>query len=205
MDCAGGCIQDWLAFSRPKPVFTVQNGINWDKPVFPVFSFQNWEKLSKTRKKSGTIFKWENVVVHGSIEGKVICAPFCSEWSIVGYGTSAFWDLWIKSIIHNEYKVRECLNNFSIEIYMALPLPSLSPKLVHTFWAMPTRCPTLSHSQSPLFRLPITAAAMILGYMLLKVHWFWSLMLRPRQPKSPWDCLHSVLQNSTCPWSCRLL
>ena len=22
------------------------------------------------------------------------CAHFCSEWSIVGYGTGAFWDLW---------------------------------------------------------------------------------------------------------------
>ena len=36
-----------LGFSRPKPVFPVQNGINWEKPVFPV---QNWEKLSKTGK-----------------------------------------------------------------------------------------------------------------------------------------------------------
>ena len=155
MDCAGGCIQDWLAFSRPKPAFTVQNDINWDKPVFPVFNFQNWEKLSKTRKKSGTNLKWVNGVVHGSMEGKVICAHFCSEWSIVGYGTSAFWDLWIKSIIRCTFKIRECLNNFSIEIYMALPLPSLSRKLVHAFCAMPTRCPTPSHSQSPAVRLAL--------------------------------------------------
>ena len=28
------------------------------------------------------------------------CAHFCSEWSIVGYGTGAFWDLWIRSIAH---------------------------------------------------------------------------------------------------------
>ena len=26
------------------------------------------------------------------------CAHFCSEWCIVGYGTGAFWDLWIRSI-----------------------------------------------------------------------------------------------------------
>ena len=26
------------------------------------------------------------------------CAHFCTEWSIVGYGTGAFWDLWIRSI-----------------------------------------------------------------------------------------------------------
>ena len=26
------------------------------------------------------------------------CAHFCSEWSLVGYGTSAIWDLWIRSI-----------------------------------------------------------------------------------------------------------
>ena len=34
-----------LGFSRPKPVFPVQNGINWDKPVFPSFSRP---KLGKT-------------------------------------------------------------------------------------------------------------------------------------------------------------
>ena len=39
-----------LFFSRPKPVFAVQNGINWDKPVFPNFPVQSWEKLSKTGK-----------------------------------------------------------------------------------------------------------------------------------------------------------
>ena len=27
------------------------------------------------------------------------CAHFCSEWSIVGYGTGAFWVLWIRPII----------------------------------------------------------------------------------------------------------
>ena len=27
------------------------------------------------------------------------CAHFCSEWSIVGYGTGAFWDLWNWSIL----------------------------------------------------------------------------------------------------------
>ena len=26
------------------------------------------------------------------------CSHFCSEWCIVGYGTYAFWDLWIRSI-----------------------------------------------------------------------------------------------------------
>ena len=44
-----------LGFSRPKPVFPVQNGIKRDKPVFPSFSrpklgktVQNWEKLWRT-------------------------------------------------------------------------------------------------------------------------------------------------------------
>ena len=46
-------IQAGLGFSRPKPVFPVQNGINWDKPVFPV---QNWEKLSKTGKNYGELY-----------------------------------------------------------------------------------------------------------------------------------------------------
>ena len=36
-----------LGFSRPKPVFPVQNGINWDKPVFPSFSRPNLGKTGK--------------------------------------------------------------------------------------------------------------------------------------------------------------
>ena len=28
------------------------------------------------------------------------CAHFCSEWCILGYGTGAFWDLWIRSILN---------------------------------------------------------------------------------------------------------
>ena len=36
------------------------------------------------------------------------CAHFCSEWSIVGYGTGAFWDLWNGSIDStNWYKGRK--------------------------------------------------------------------------------------------------
>ena len=42
-----------LGFSRPKPVFPVQNGINLFFPVFPV---QNWEKLSKTGKNYAALF-----------------------------------------------------------------------------------------------------------------------------------------------------
>ena len=48
----GAYLGTGLGFSRPKPVFAVQNGINWDKPVFPSFSrpklgktVQIWEKL----------------------------------------------------------------------------------------------------------------------------------------------------------------
>ena len=29
-----------------------------------------------------------------TLHSKQRCAHFCSEWSIVGYGTGAFWDLW---------------------------------------------------------------------------------------------------------------
>ena len=40
-----------LGFSRPKPVFPVQNGINWDKPAFSQFfqseTGKNCPKLEK--------------------------------------------------------------------------------------------------------------------------------------------------------------
>ena len=42
-----------LGFSRPKPVFPVQNGINLFFPVFPV---QNWEKLGKTGKNYAGLY-----------------------------------------------------------------------------------------------------------------------------------------------------
>ena len=47
-----------LGFSRPKPVFPVQNGINWDKPVFPSFSRPKLGKTVQNEEKlSGTIFQ----------------------------------------------------------------------------------------------------------------------------------------------------
>ena len=46
------CDQGWV-FSRPKPVFTVQNGINWDTPFFPSFSRP---KLGKTGKNYAALF-----------------------------------------------------------------------------------------------------------------------------------------------------
>ena len=62
-----------LGFSRPKPVFPVQNGINWDKPVFPSFSHpklgktvQNWEKLWRT------IFQEGKSCLNGSKLNKVV-------------------------------------------------------------------------------------------------------------------------------------
>ena len=52
-----------LGFSRPKPVFPVQNGINCDKPVFPSFSHPKLGKLSKTGKNSAALyFKPEKVL-----------------------------------------------------------------------------------------------------------------------------------------------
>ena len=50
-------IYSWIlagfGFSRPKPVFPVQNGIIWDKHIFLV---PNWEKLSKTGKKYAALY-----------------------------------------------------------------------------------------------------------------------------------------------------
>ena len=32
------------------------------------------------------------------------CAHICFEWSLVGYGAGAFWDLWIRSIVFSGFK-----------------------------------------------------------------------------------------------------
>ena len=36
---------------------------------------------------------------HTVLHSEQIYAHFCDEWSIVGYGSSAFWDLWNRFII----------------------------------------------------------------------------------------------------------
>ena len=35
-----------------------------------------------------------------SLPSEQKCTHFCSEWNIVGYGTDAFWVLWIRSILY---------------------------------------------------------------------------------------------------------
>ena len=52
-----------VGFSRPKPIFAVQNSINWDKPVFPSFSSP---KLGKTIFRTAKHF-W-NVTYQTKIE-----------------------------------------------------------------------------------------------------------------------------------------
>ena len=46
------------------------------------------------------IHKFQNALVPypTMLHSEQKCAHFCSEWSIVGYGTGAFWDLWNWSI-----------------------------------------------------------------------------------------------------------
>ena len=51
--------QSGLFFSRPKPVFAVQNGINWDKPVFPSFSRPKLGKTVQNREK--LYFEQQNI------------------------------------------------------------------------------------------------------------------------------------------------
>ena len=43
------------------------------------------------------------VLYPGMLHSERKCVHFCSEWSIVGYGTDAFWDLWIRSIPVHSY------------------------------------------------------------------------------------------------------
>ena len=47
------------------------------------------------------------------------CAHFCSEWSIMGYGTGAFLDLWIPypTMLHSEQKCAHICSEWSIVGY----------------------------------------------------------------------------------------
>ena len=52
------------------------------------------------RQRNDPIHKSQNASVpyHTMLHSEQKCAHFCSEWSNVGYGTGAFWDLWNCSI-----------------------------------------------------------------------------------------------------------
>ena len=59
------------------------------------------------------------------------CAHFCSEWSIVGYGTGVFWDLWNWSI---DYKIT--LNRFfqfKLLIYFNIQLTTNGSELWYLY------------------------------------------------------------------------
>ena len=92
------------------------------------------------------------------------CAHFCSEWSIVGYGTGAFWDLWIRSVgstrifyvwraVRSDMKarlaVKDGLFRSSIISIMAITgvlyLPKLCCFLFNSLWPSDTiwQCTTL--------------------------------------------------------------
>ena len=53
-----------------------------------------------THKRIDLIYKSQNspIPYPTMLYSEQKCAHFCSEWSIVGYGTGAFWDLWNCSI-----------------------------------------------------------------------------------------------------------
>ena len=45
------------------------------------------------------------------------CADFCSEWSVVGYGTCALWDLWIGSVVTSfPDNISICLTHWDLNI-----------------------------------------------------------------------------------------
>ena len=51
------------------------------------------------------IHKSQNAPVpyHTMLQSVEKCAHFCSEWRIVGYGTRAFWEFWIRCIPNVSY------------------------------------------------------------------------------------------------------
>ena len=50
------------------------------------------------------------------------CAHFCSEWSIVGYGTGALWDLWDWSIFFNILTMDNQYLNCEGDLQMLSPI-----------------------------------------------------------------------------------
>ena len=101
--------------------FRLQNGGNLYLSNLPIcwynshFPHPRWwqyrwqyHKSILFEKKDADWTKWQLIPIHKSQNASVPyptilhseqkCAHFCTEWSIVGYGTDAFWDLWDWSI-----------------------------------------------------------------------------------------------------------
>ena len=95
----------------------------------------NWGLVTHINlRKTGQFRKSQNAPVPypTMLYSEQKCAHFCSEWSIVGYAhfcsewinvgyeTGAFWDWWIRSIVH--HCVRLCLLPFHYQPLPKLPL-----------------------------------------------------------------------------------
>ena len=120
------------------------------------------------------------------------CAHFCSEWSIVGYGTGAFWDLWIRSFLHTALPwLKLCINhNFN------------STDIVRPWGSAMIRC-LLGYSENwPCYNDSIlyTAAAARARSQrpgLLEGHAGWSLWCRPARGESQWPMIRPIWAAAT--------
>ena len=85
MDILSNC--HWIPLNQHWSKFWIdalrQQSITWtcDEPINPIHKSQN-----------------ATVPYPTMLHSEQKCAHFCSEWSIAGYGTGTFWDLWNQSI-----------------------------------------------------------------------------------------------------------
>ena len=82
------------------------------------------------------------------------CAHFCSEWSILGCGTGAFWDMWIRSIVITDNCPVSLKEPWNTWVKLAcIKLQQTQQRANHTHnsncaWIQSIHCSTLSKPSS---------------------------------------------------------
>ena len=109
--CAGN--QQWPVDSQSKGLVIMVMLCFWDSLLLAYHTVQHTVKLPVIW-DTMTSLKCENIIdqSHKSHIASVSyptmhhseqkCGHFCSEWCIVGYENDALWDLWIRSIVHEQ-------------------------------------------------------------------------------------------------------
>ena len=79
------------------------------------------------------------------------CAHFCSEWCIVGYGTGAFWDLWIRPIVFHALHDSSSAGAVRLELKLC-PNDYVEPTLLRSWVYLIRPQPSGAWQTSPTLR-----------------------------------------------------
>ena len=79
----------WYVINHPCPNTIAKTPLKLGYGQFIIYHIYLWDMIDLIHKSQNTPVPYPTM-----LHPEQKCAHFCSGWSIVGYGTGAFWELW---------------------------------------------------------------------------------------------------------------